>query len=79
MPKVPVPLFEAALEVWCLTQMQGDDKLVGSDPMVLSEIQQMTDDARSHLQKLLDRLILPGSEGPRWFYRGSELPVKKCL
>ena len=32
MPKAPVPLFEAALEVWCLTQMQGDDKLVGSDP-----------------------------------------------
>ena len=78
MPKAPIPLFEAALEVWCLTQMQGDDKLVGSDPMVLSEIQQMTDDARSHLQKLLDRLILPGSEGPRWFYRGSELQVKSA-
>ena len=77
-PKAPVPLFEAALEVWCLTQMQGDDKLVGSDPMVLSEIQQMTDDASSHLQKLLDRLILPGSEGPRWFYRGSELSVKNA-
>ena len=75
-PRVPVPLFEAALEVWCLIQMRGDDKLVGSDPMVSSEIQQMTDDARSHLQKLLDRLILPGSEGPRWFYKGSELPVK---
>ena len=77
-PKAPVPLFEAALEVWCLTQMQGDDKLVGSDPMVLSEIQQMTDDARSYLQKLLDRLILPGSEGSRWFYKGSELPVKNA-
>lgn len=77
-PKAPVPLFEAALEVWCLTQMQGDDKLVGSDPMVLSEIQQMTDDASSHLQKLLDRLILPGSEGPRWFYKGNELPVKNA-
>ena len=77
-PKAPIPLFEAALEVWCLIQMQGDDKLVGSDPMVLSEIQQMTDDARSHLQKLLDRLILPGSKGPRWFYKGSELPVKNA-
>ncbi len=77
-PRVPVPLFEAALEVWCLIQMQEDDKLVGSDPMVLSEIQQMTDDARSYLQKLLDRLILPGSEGPRWFYKGSELPVKNA-
>ena len=78
MPKAPVPLFEAALEVWCLIQMPGDDKLVGSDPMVLSEIQQMTDDARSYLQKLLDRLILPGSEGPRWFYKGNTLPVKNA-
>lgn len=77
-PKVPVPLFEAALEVWCLIQMQEDDKLVGSDPMVLSEIQQMTDDARSYLQKLLDRLILPGSEGPRWLYRGNTLPVENA-
>ena len=78
MPKAPIPLFEAALEVWCLTQMQRDDKLVGSDPMVLSEIQQMTDDARTYLQKLLDRLILPGSEGPRWFHKGSELQVKNA-
>ena len=77
-PRVPVPLFEAALEVLCLTQMQEDDKLVGSDPMVLSEIQQMTDDARSHLQKLLDRLILPGSDGPRWFFKGNELPVENA-
>lgn len=77
-PRVPVPLFEAALEVRCLIQMQEDDKLVGSDPMVLSEIQQMTDDARSYLQKLLDRLILPGSEGPRWFYRGNTLPVENA-
>ena len=77
-PRTPIPLFEAALEVWCLIQMQGDDKLVGSDPMVLSEIQQMTDDARSYLQKLLDRLILPGSEGPRWFYKGNTLPVENA-
>ena len=77
-PRVPVPLFEAALEVWCLIQMQGDDEMVGSDPMVLSEIQQMTDDARSYLQKLIDRLILPGSEGPRWFSKESELSVKNA-
>ena len=77
-PKAPVPLFEVALEVWCLIQMQEDDKLVESDPMVLSEIQQMTDDALSYLQKPLDRLILPGSEGPRWFYKGSELSVKNA-
>ncbi len=77
-PKAPIPLFETALEVWCLIQMQEDDKLVESDPHVLSEIQQMTDDARSHLQKLLDRLILPSGDGPRYFFRNNELPVKSA-
>jgi hypothetical protein len=33
----------------------------------------MTDDARDHLQRLIDRLIGPGPSGPRWFYDGKEL------
>ena len=77
-PHAPIPLFEMALEVWCLMQMQGDDELIGSDPHVSSEIQLMTDDAHAHLQKLLDRLIQPSSDGPRYFYRGKELPVQSA-
>jgi hypothetical protein len=74
-PSEPVPLFEAALEVWCLLQMQQDDELIGSDPMIISEILQLTDDARDHLQKLIDRLNLPRVGGPRWYYRGKELKI----
>ena len=77
-PHAPIPLFEMALEVWCLMQMQGDDKLIDSDPHVLSEIQQMADDAHAHLQKLLDRLIMPSGDGPHYFFRGKELPVKSA-
>ena len=77
-PRAPIPLFEMALEVWCLMQMQGDDKLIDSDPHVSSEIQLMTDDAHAHLQTLLDRLIQPSSDGPRYFYRGNALPVKSA-
>lgn len=77
-PHAPIPLFETASEVWCLMQMQGDDDLIGSDPHVSSEIQLMTDDARGHLQTLLDRLIQPSNDGPRYFCRGKELPVQSA-
>ena len=70
LPREPLPIREAALEVWCLLRMQTDSELVGSDPLVGPELQQMTDDAQGHLQQLLDRLVWPGSDGPRWFHRG---------
>lgn len=75
-PREPLPLREAALEVACLARMQHDSELVESDPLALSEIQQMTDDAREHLQKLVDKLTKPNRVGPRWFYRGKEVDVQ---
>ena len=53
--------------------MQTDSDLVGTDPLVGPELQQMTDDARGHLQHLLDRLVWPGADGPRWFHKGEPL------
>ena len=72
LPRSPLPLHEAALEVACLLRMQFDADLVESDPLVAPELQQMTDDARSHLQQLMDRLIYPSPHGPRWFHCGHE-------
>ena len=73
LPQEPLPIREAALEVWCLLRMQTDSELVGTDPLVAPELQQMTDDARGHLQQLLDRLVWPGVDGPRWFHKGEPL------
>lgn len=73
LPKEPLPIRTAALEVWCLLRMQTDSDLVGADPLVGPELQQMTDDARGHLQQLLDRLVWPGADGPRWFHKGEPL------
>ena len=73
LPREPLPIREAALEVWCLLRMQTDSELVGSDPLVGPELQQMTDDAQGHLQQLLDRLVRPGSDGPRWFHKGKPM------
>jgi len=69
-PREPLPLFDAALEVWCLLHMQHDEDLVGADPLVVPELQQMADDARGHLERLVDRLVRPSGQGPRWFYLG---------
>jgi len=72
-PREPVPLFEAAVEVASLQRMQLDSELLDSDPLALAELQQMTDDAFDHLQKLVDRLVMPCQEGPRWFHCGQEI------
>lgn len=74
-PSEPLPLREAALEVKALQRMQQDSELVESDPIALSELQQMTDDALEHLQKLIDRLVKPSTAGTRWFHDGEILPA----
>lgn len=75
-PREPLPLAEASIEVTSLCRMELDSELVESDPLALPEIQQMTDDARDHLQRLVDRLTRPHVDGPSWFYEGKELPVE---
>jgi hypothetical protein len=75
-PRQPLAISEVALEVACLLRMQLDGDLVGSDPLIAPELQQMTDDARGHLQQLIDHLVQPSVNGPRWFYRGGELKAE---
>ncbi len=72
LPSEPLPLLDAAIEVSALQRMQLNVDLVEADPLALPELQQMTDDARNHLQKLVDRLLRPSRTGPRWFYQGAE-------
>ena len=75
MPSEALPLREASMEVAALQRMQLNRDLTESDPLALPELQQMTDDARNHLQRLVDRLLLPAQHGPRWFHEGKELQV----
>lgn len=72
-PSEPLPLRDAALEVRALQKMQQDKELIESDPIALAELHQMTDDAMEHLQKLIDRLVKPTVNGPKWFYRGQRI------
>lgn len=71
----PLPLEDAALEVICLQALQLDPELVSSDPLALDELRQMTDDAFSHLQKLLDRLVIPSQQGAVWYIDGKQREI----
>jgi hypothetical protein len=75
-PKSPLDLLDAALEVCSLSHMEMDSALVESDPLVLTEIQQMMDDARSHLQVILDHLLVPGSRKTGWYHEGVEICIE---
>jgi hypothetical protein len=75
-PRAPLRLCDAAVEVACLTRMQHDAQLLAEDPLAAAEVRQMLDDARDHLQRLVDQLISPAPRGPRWFYKGKELAVE---
>ena len=66
-------LKEAALDLWCLLRMHADSDLVGSDPLVKAELDHLTDDARTGLQPLAERVILPQRQGSRWFHRGQPI------
>jgi len=66
-------LREAALDLWCLLRMHADQELIASDPMVKAELDHLTDDARTGLQPLVDRVVQPQREGSHWYHRGKRL------
>ncbi len=75
-PKYFTDLFDIAIEVKCLNILMDDAALVNEDPLVLPEIQQLSDDARSYLQKMLDRIIIPDLQGINWYSIGKSLEIK---
>jgi hypothetical protein len=77
-PTSPTNLRDAVTEVACLERMQVDDKLLERDPLVATELQQMLDDSRAHLSKLIDRVINPAENNIVWFYRGRRLDVSSA-
>lgn len=69
-------LREAALDLWCLLRMHADHELIGSDPLIKSELDHLTDDARTGLQPLVDRVLNPQEQGSHWFHMGATVDVR---
>ena len=73
LPREPLPISDAALELDALLSMSMDRALIESDPLAEAELHQMIDDAGSHLEGLLNVVTRPSALGPRWYYRGEPL------
>ena len=68
-------LRDAALDLWCLLRMHADHALIGTDPMVKVELDHVTDDARTGLQPMVDRVLRPQRLGSDWFHGGKAIDV----
>ena len=67
LPRYVGPIAENALEVHALQLLRRDTSLLADDPLVESEITQMTDDAQGYLSRQIARMFQPSAEGPEYF------------
>ena len=70
LPRYVGVIAENALEVRALHLLRQDANLLAEDPLVESEIAQMTDDAQSYLSQQLNRMSQPSAEGPEYLWDG---------
>ncbi len=74
-PNCPIPITDAALEVAALLALRKDDVILGEDPLVSQEIDDLLAIARGQLDTVLHRLISDRSPDTAWFAAGTRLPV----
>ena len=68
LPRYVGPIAENALEVHAIQLLRRDTSLLADDPLVESEITQMTDDAQGYLSQQIARMFQPSAEGPEYFW-----------
>ncbi len=71
----PIPVKDAALEVAALDALRRDDVLLGEDPLVSQEIDELLSIARRHLVLVLHRLITDRPAGTVWLHAGRQLGI----
>lgn len=62
-------LSDIALDVHALQLLRQDTSLLAEDPLVESELAQMTDDAQGYLTQQLIQMFQPSTEGPEYMWR----------
>lgn len=74
-PDEPCELREAALEILSLEALREDVAFVSMDPHVASELDELLNVARTHLDTLVRRLVDPRPHGTKWYHGGQPLDV----
>ena len=74
-PDRPISVDDAALEVEALVSLRRDDVILGEDPLVSQEIDDLLAVAREHLDSVLHRIVGDRSPDTAWFSGGAKLAV----
>lgn len=75
-PQKPVLLDSSLAEIEALQSLRRDRDLIDSDPLVANEIQQMLDDVRGHVQRLVDGIVVPDGVSSRWYAGGTARVIR---
>ena len=62
-------IAEIALETRALQLLRQDSSLLAEDPLVESELAQMTDDAQGYLNQQLHHMSQPSADGPEYLWK----------
>lgn len=71
-PRSPLQIREGLAEIEAYHQLLNDPDFRKQDPIVEQELKQLTDDSEQHLRSLVAKLVIPGSSGPIFFWRGGQ-------
>ncbi len=71
----PVPATDAGLEVAALTAIRGDDVLLGEDPLISQEVDELLAIAHRQLVLVVHRLITDRPAGTSWMHGGKAIEV----
>ena len=74
-PDEPLSVTDAALEIAALLSLRQDERLLGEDPLVSREIDELLAVARRQLATSLHRLTTPRPSAASWYADGKRLPV----
>ena len=71
-PSKPLRLSLPLGEIDAIHALQRDKELVDSDPLITSELQQMLEDSRAHVQRTMDAVLVPDGRSSAWYSDGKE-------
>lgn len=71
-PVKPLRLSSPLGEIDAIHALQRDKDLIESDPLVTSELQQMLEDSRAHIQRTMDGVLIPEGKSTIWFADGKQ-------
>lgn len=74
-PRLPLDVESAALELVTLEALRSDPDFVGSDPMVTTELDELQSVAFEHLAQALRPLLTPRGPAAEWWAQGERLEV----